>query len=250
MRSPASVILLAGWAVAAQQLSPLAGHLAAAFGREPVLFDLHGVPAGLRPAEPSPYARALQAVLAGQPGPALLVGWSTGALIALETAYHRPDLVGALVLLSGTACFCTRPDQPYGVPPGPLRAMRRALTGPDATRVLRNFFHQTAAPGHWPENRIATLCTEAMALGRPALVAGLDYLAQTDGRPWLPVIHQPVLALHGGRDALIPCTAAQAACAQLPAARLIVEPDQGHALPLDRPQMVSDQVAAFWKQRP
>ena len=249
MKVPASVVLLTGWAVTAQRLAPLAGHLAAAFGREPILFDLHRVPPGPGPAEaaPSPYALALQAVLADQPGPALLVGWSTGALIALETTHHRPDLVSALVLLSGTACFCMRPDQPHGVPPGAVHAMRRGLSGRAAPQVLRDFFQRNAAPGHWPADQIEALCTEAMAAGLPALIAGLDYLIHTDGRPWLPALRQPVLALHGGRDDLIPCAAAQAACMQLPAAQLIVEPDQGHALPLDRPRMVSDQVAAFWR---
>jgi pimeloyl-ACP methyl ester carboxylesterase len=44
------------------------------------------------------HAHDLIALLAERPGPAVLVGWSAGGIVALDVALQRPDLVRSLVL--------------------------------------------------------------------------------------------------------------------------------------------------------
>ncbi len=58
---------------------------------------------------PSAYAVALASRLARQKHPTILVGWSMGGIVALETAIHFPELVRRLVLISSCACSVRLP---------------------------------------------------------------------------------------------------------------------------------------------
>lgn len=56
-------------------------------------------------------------------GPAIIVGWSMGGLVAITAARRYPEKFSQLVLLATTPCFVQKPDWPY--------AMKR--------KVLENF---------------------------------------------------------------------------------------------------------------
>ena len=58
---------------------------------------------------PSAYAVALASRLARQKHPTILVGWSMGGIVALETAIHFPELVRRLVLISSCAVLYRLP---------------------------------------------------------------------------------------------------------------------------------------------
>ncbi|MCL5270819.1 MAG: alpha/beta hydrolase, partial [bacterium] len=49
---------------------------------------------------------AVRTILAREPEPWLLVGWSLGALLALRAALASPARLRGLILISGTARIC------------------------------------------------------------------------------------------------------------------------------------------------
>ena len=69
-----------------------------------------------------------------------------------------------------------------------------------------------------------------------ALADGLRLLAQTDLRPAIRDIRQPVHIIHGAADALMPVTAARWLAEQCPHSQLTVFEDCGHAPFLSRPE--------------
>ena len=134
MNASARVTLIAGWAQTEQALAPLVEKLFP--GPSPVAQtgggEAEGQGAGnassvtmtsvsslLSASEsdggfaggsvPSAYAVALASRLARQKHPTILVGWSMGGIVALETAIHFPELVRRLVLISSCACSVRLP---------------------------------------------------------------------------------------------------------------------------------------------
>ena len=173
--------------------------------------------------------------------PAILLGWSMGGLIALETAIWFPHLVGRLVLLSAAATFCATASSPRA---RSRRRSARMLLGlrRDRKATLRRFFaaaygvpplarpappgadesFPTAAREHW--QRAAGLTTEE-------LTAGLRYLLTVDLRCELPRLHLPTLILHGRQDQILPWQASDVLQAGIAASRrLFVEGNHGLAV--------------------
>ena len=70
---------------------------------------------------------------------AVVVGHSLGGLVALELAAARPDLIGGAVLIDSV--LLAGEDRA-----GDRRRSRRGLRGPDADRVLRDYFRLFFGP--------------------------------------------------------------------------------------------------------
>jgi pimeloyl-[acyl-carrier protein] methyl ester esterase len=252
------VVLLSGWAHFESALDGLVQGLvqegvAGCADCETVsahaLLQDHGgpPPAACRPlpatggAGCSAYAASLAARLSACRQPAILVGWSMGGLIALETAIWFPRLVGRLVLLSAAATFCATASCPWGAEPASVRAMLLGLRR-DREATLRRFF--AAAYGVLPlagpappsegdalppvarkhYQRAADLTTEE-------LTAGLRYLLTIDLRGELPRLRLPTLILHGRQDQILPWQASDVFQAHIAASRrLLVEGNHGLAV--------------------
>ena len=130
MSAPACVTLIAGWAQTNWAIRPLAenlfpGTFAIASEREgeaqpqgtgvAATLKFTSVSALLNASEnegsfgggnvPSVYASALASELRRRRYPSILIGWSMGGIVALETAIHSPELVRRLVLISSCAKF-------------------------------------------------------------------------------------------------------------------------------------------------
>lgn len=105
-------------------------------------------------------------------GPARLVGYSAGALVALRAAVRRPDLVDRLVLVSGAydvEGLIVRPTAD-GDPPAPLAAAYAEVSpdGPDHFRVVIGKIAEgvRTEPGLTPAELSVVRC--------PALVVAAD----------------------------------------------------------------------------
>jgi pimeloyl-ACP methyl ester carboxylesterase len=88
------------------------------------------------------YAKTLESVLEALEAPALIVGHSMGALIALELACHRPDRVCGVAALN--AVFQRSPTAAAAV-----RARAESLTGdglPDPAPTLTRWFGTSDTP--------------------------------------------------------------------------------------------------------
>lgn len=176
--------------------------------------------------------------------PAVLWGWSMGALMALELALDAPDRVAALVLTSATPRFCRAEDYPCGWPAATVREMQQRLAVKPAA-TLRLFFRDVAAPFPPRDGELPKQIAGALALGGDKLAAGLEYLAGADARARVGALAPPVLLMHGRQDRIIPWEAAQWIADQAPRATLHLVEDMGHDLPLRNPDLIVHETLRF-----
>lgn len=209
--SPASVLLLPGWACGPEHLAPLlpagAAHVAAAdWDRARSAEEL--VPLALDAA-------------ARLPGPLEVIGWSLGAMVALEAL---PALSGRLAALRLVAPCLRFTD---GWPARVVQRMRRRCAE-DPAGVVEEFSRRLAAPGE-------ALAAPAPRSDRPAaaLLAGLDYLAGRALAPPAAPAGCVVRVAHGGADPVIPPALSLSVAAALGAERRVLD-GAGHAPQLSR----------------
>ncbi|QXP84061.1 pimeloyl-ACP methyl ester esterase BioH [Methylococcus sp. Mc7] len=145
------------------------------------------------------------AVLEVAPQPAHWVGWSLGAMVALEAARAAPEAVASLTLLCGTPRFVAEPGWP-GMDAATLTRFADGFLA-DYEDACRRFL----ALQVWgmPGERELLREVRSHLVGRPqpertALLAGLEVLRHADLRPVLRELRQPVQALLGRRDKLVP----------------------------------------------
>ncbi|MCL1860376.1 MAG: alpha/beta fold hydrolase [Proteobacteria bacterium] len=172
------------------------------------------------------------------PSSATVIGWSLGAALALELARSRPERVERLILLGATPRFISAPDWPHGLDAELVTSFTDGYLSQPTQTLHRFLALQTL--GDASRRRLSPQL-EAAAVPHaghplPALADGLKILAESDLRPWLAEIRQPVHLIHGDNDALMPLEAARWLAAALPHARLSVYEHCGHAPLLSRPE--------------
>jgi pimeloyl-[acyl-carrier protein] methyl ester esterase len=236
----APIVFWHGWGMNLRVFDALRAALAPDFRTQAVDLPGHGQSAwhngsaarpggspgdGAGAGEPGPPPLALDALLAPLlrvlPEHATLIGWSLGGQLALRAATLAPGRVARLVLIATTPCFRRTADWPYGVE-GELLAQMRERLGRDLQGTLEDFL-QLQLRG----SRTAPLLLESLRAGlrthgepKPqALAAGLAALAQTDLRPLLAQVRQPVLVIGGQYDRVTAPAAAKALAAALPDGR-------------------------------
>ena len=178
----------------------------------------------------SSYALGLAGRIRAAGSPVCLVGWSTGGMVAIETAARFPELLAGIVLMSTTARFCSTDGYSMGVAKAELRAMRLGLRK-DPPAVLGDFFRRSALPAEIAERNLASKIESAQTSGIDDLLKGLDYLRTTDLREALRSLALPALVIHGKEDRIIPWTAGDYLARNLDHARAVFLPKAGHALP-------------------
>jgi pimeloyl-[acyl-carrier protein] methyl ester esterase len=223
------VVLLHGWGLHGGVWAQLIPALAAHF-RVTVL-DLPGH--GRSPELPAEYSlkNLVELIAPILMGPAIWIGWSLGALIALRAALDKMGTVRKMVLVAATPRFVQDREWRCAMPASVLQQFAQDLTR-DYPATLRRFLSLQLGTGAQSRTLLREL--RHLLLMRPeprpaALQAGLDLLRDTDLRAELPLINIPAQLIHGARDKLVPLAAAQYLAARLPHARLAVLPAAGHA---------------------
>lgn len=211
--------------------------------------------------------RDLAAVLAAtvpDGAPVVLVGHSMGGMTIMALADQQPHLFGSkvigVVLISTTA----HPVDPTSWLPGPLRPLAR-WAGPT---VLRGSSRgRRAALTEWireASGDLAFLSARFVAFGdpdvSPALVDFLErviratpidvvadfYLAllEHDKQGALTTIgNVPTVVLTGAEDRLISAQRTADLAEAIPGAALVVVPEAGHMVILERPEVVTEEIA-------
>jgi len=157
----------------------------------------------------------------------VLVGWSLGGMLLLETlARLEGPAPLATVLVGAAPVFCRQPDHPWGQPVAALRAMRRTLRS-EPRRVINDFARACLAPGeesYRPEVAAGFDFTAAPA----HLASGLDYLRDKDLRGLLPGIPGRIIIIQGEQDKIVPPAQARFLQEHLPGSKLHLITGAGH----------------------
>jgi pimeloyl-[acyl-carrier protein] methyl ester esterase len=183
-------------------------------------------------------ARAGEAVAAAGEA-AVVVGWSLGAMAALEATRHAGADETRLCLVAATGRFVREGNGSAGWPPAVLRRMQRRL-GDDAAGVLRSFDRQLFAPGELGGGAGDAWAREH-GDRRPsahALHAGLEFLLGFSLYPGAEDVRAPVFLLHGEEDEICPHESAVELASALPRAALTSIARAGHAPFWTRPDEV------------
>ena len=221
-----------GWAADSRVFDSLISELEVSPGGRAVPFDIPWSSGPARSAEGNSYCEALLARLAGDKiasGGVNLVGWSLGALVALETAAARPDAVRSLALISACGSFVKRPGNPHGKDRRIIQRMKRRL-GADPAGLIADFQREMFGPGR--EELYESFRQKAgsgyLEMEPAALEQGLDYLLNTDPRDSFQRITCPVLVLHAADDTIIDFRLGEELAAALPGAVFVPLEAGGH----------------------
>ncbi|MFG3081581.1 alpha/beta fold hydrolase [Streptomyces parvulus] len=162
-------------------------------------------------------------------GPAHLVGWSDGGVVALLVALARPDLVRRAVVVGATF----RPAGEAFADPGMLDAMTPGSADMEFFREMYEAVSPDGA-GHWPVVAAKVL---DMWRTQPALTE------RELGR-----IAAPVLVVSGDDD-LMTLEHTTALYRALPDARLAVLPGASHLVPLEKPGLLNGLILDHLAER-
>ena len=211
----------------------------------------HGFSSAIGRASPVNVATALAALMdtLGLP-PALTVGHSAGAAIALTMAdkqLARPQAIvslgGALLPFPGLAgkLFPTMARLMFINPLAPeLFAMRTRMPGEVADFLKRSTESQIDARG--------IACYEALLHTSGHIGGALALMANWDLHPLeaaLPTLDLPILLAHGERDATIPAATSRTVAARLPAGEALILLGLGHLAHEEAPGPHADLIIDF-----
>lgn len=191
---------------------------------------------------PGAFADDLAGLLAhlGDP-PAVLIGHSLGAHVALE---HAAAGAGA------RAVVLIEPSR--GAKPSQRRAARLALTlrrsYVSRERAIERFRFLPAA-SHAAESLRRSIAERSIGVepdGRFAFKFDARWFTGSgSGQPDLSAVRAPVLLLRGAASPLLTETGALELAAELPDCRLVTIPEAGHHAHLDQPDAVLGAIEAF-----
>jgi len=164
---------------------------------------------------------------------AAFVGHSMGGAIALEIALQYPENVLALGLLAtGTR---------LPIPPDILADASNPTTFRKAYEAISRLAFSPSAEAYLVEHVV-----RRMAELRQSVMHG-DLLAcnEFDATAHIGRLHQPTLVLCGADDRMTPVRFSQYLADTIPSGRLVVVPEAGHMVMLERPQAVADALGTF-----
>jgi 3-oxoadipate enol-lactonase len=179
--------------------------------------------------------------------PAVVVGASMGAAVALELALAHPDAVRGLVLVTPVLTADPR-----------FAAVLRAWRDTDAPasegriRALLPWLCGRELLAHDGRREAVAAALRAMAARTPPATlrhhadALLAWLGSRTGA--LAAVTIPALVVAGGDDVLTPSTEAEALARALPHARLEVLAGSGHALMIERAEALNALVLGFVRE--
>jgi len=156
-----------------------------------------------------------------------------GAAIALTLALEHSRRVLALGLLGGGARMRVSPDL--------IENTTSPATLPDALEALAAMAFSPKVPPH-----LKQLAMQRMAATRPTVFHG-DFLAcnQFDVMDRLTKIRVPTLVMCGADDRMTPPRYSEYLASSIKRARLVLVPDAGHMVMIEKPEAVADELLSF-----
>ena len=234
------LILLPGWAFGPAALQPLCEALTE------LVPDLDVV---IEPLPESDDAGAwLDELDLRLPHDCWLGGWSLGGMLASELAARRVDTCRGLITIASNPCFRARPQWPEAMAAEIFDAFQEAFRL-DPEETLRRFRSLCSRGGYDPRT-LARQLEVSQSTSPPAVLnAGLQLLAEMDGRGSLHGYFGPQLHLFASGDALVPAAACDALRRWMPGIEAELMAGASHALPLERADDVAAAIGGFIRGR-
>jgi pimeloyl-ACP methyl ester carboxylesterase len=190
----------------------------------------------------------LEPVLARAHGPAMLVGHSYGAAVALIAALEHPEKVHALALYEPTLFSIVDQESP---PPNAIDGFRAAFTDTaerfeagDAPAAGKRFVDYWSGSGAWaqmPEARQGQVAASMANIRN----WGHACLKEPTPRSAFSWIGAPVLFMMGENSPLSSRTVGSVLTRALPRVQIIEFEDMGHMGPITHPDRVNQVVSRF-----
>jgi len=239
------IALLHGWAMNSRVFGSLMDRLSGQYSICGIDLPGHGA----SPWPPRFHDLASLAALVGEalPQRAVLLGWSLGAMVALELARTQAARVSALILVGATPRFVAAAHWPYGAVPAILDHFEHELRG-NYGQMLTDFLDLQVRGAAHAELALAALKRSVLECEAPhweALHAGLDVLRTADLTPALMHIHQPALVVSGQYDRVTSSRAGQMLASALPNAHSVVMRRAAHAPFISHPDEFLAHVLPF-----
>jgi pimeloyl-ACP methyl ester carboxylesterase len=169
---------------------------------------------------------------------AVFVGHSMGSAIAMTLALRHPDRVMGLGLIGGGARLRVSP------------AILETALNPATFELAIQSVHEGSFSAH-ADPRLVELSKKQMREVRPSVLHG-DFMA-CDAFDQLENISQiaaPTLIVCGSEDRMTPPRFSEYLAQKILGAHLVVVPDAGHMVQLEKPEEVAGALAAFLKSIP
>ncbi|MBM6645664.1 alpha/beta fold hydrolase [Bacillus mycoides] len=172
----------------------------------------------------------------------ILVGWSLGALAAIQ-AYKKIKAKG-IVLIGGTAKFTNTSDYTSGWNSLHVERLKKNLARKKEDTLKRfyeNMFtkNELKANGDFEE-----IVKRFKGDDIQSLQLGLDYLIETDMREELKGVKVPILLIHGEQDVICPLSAARS-MTENRNSKLKVVSEAGHALCVTNFEYCANEIIQF-----
>ena len=197
----------------------------------------HGKSAGVGCQTISDYATSLLYFLDGIKLPrAVFVGHSMGSAIALTLALRYPDRVLGLAMVGGGARL--------RVDPGIMENASNPATFELAVKSVNEWAFSAHA-----DSRLKELTMQRMREIRPTVLHG-DFMAcdMFNEMEYLNKIEIPTLVVCGEEDKMTPLRFSEYLAQHIRKAELVMIPDAGHMVQLEKPEEVAGALAPFLKK--
>jgi pimeloyl-ACP methyl ester carboxylesterase len=178
---------------------------------------------------------------------ATVVGWSYGGGTAIRAAIQDPSRIGRLVLVASSGPWPDAPEDPavFGLLfSRPVMGWVRAV--PPLGRALRATFSEEAfAPepvADWWGDQLAANFAQPHTQAT-WLAEGARFEWDEDLDP--SSIRLPILVIQGDADRSVPLEVARILDERAPRSQLVVIEGAGHMLPITRPDVLAQRIAAF-----
>jgi len=184
------------------------------------------------------YAGWLLAYLSVLDEPVHLVGHSMGALVALETAAARPDLVRSVTLLGVADRMPVNPDLLNAVGADDLAMFS----------TMGSWMHarQPIGTSDWRiGDTVANLQRSRPGVAFADLTACDDYPGAAGAAATVPV---PMALILGDQDVMTKPSAAEPIAMAAPDATTVIVEGAGHMLMVERPEIVNEILVKFLKE--
>ena len=179
--------------------------------------------------------------LAATSGPLIAIGFSMGAIIALEMAVQAPERIAGLGLIGYNATA----DLPERAAHRPVQQAEVRAGGLERVLVEELKPNYLAAANRGNTALLALLRDMGMALGPDVFIRQSEALRlRADRVDALARIACPVLLMGGSEDALCPPAWHHRWQTLLPDAQIFIEP-AGHMVPLEAPMALAERLEGW-----